>query len=666
MGFAAPWFIAGLGLLALPLYLHLLKRHNATRQPFSSLMFFERSTDTSVRRRRLTHLLLLAARLALLALMAFAFSRPFLTAPAQAGGGDRLLLLVLDESASMGAGSRMEKARNEALTVLGQQPGSREVQVAAFASRFRLLGDPVRDAAQARAHLLSLRPTAGQSSYGEVANGLRTLARARQRPLEVHLFTDAQRTSMPPAFSALRLEPGTTLRLHDVAGTDDPNWFVEDVRAPGRLLNPARFRMEVMVAGANTPEAAKTVRLLANGKEIGRREVRIPAGGRATAAFEGLDVPYGFARCEALLDSGDILSSDDRFLFAVERSDPRPVLFVGGARGERSLLFLRNALEAAAPGAWRIEPGGADTLRTLGASSRYALVVLADSGPLGEAAEQRLRTAVEAGLPVLIVAGPAAAAAGSVPLTRDPVRSSLYMARGTSRFLTASSFDLSHPALEDAGRWEGVRFFQAAEAQPPAARVLVQLGDGLSLLYELRLGSGAVLVFTSALDNLANDLPSHPAFVAFADNAFKYLAGGASGVARGIVEESADLRAGGPVAAAEVLDPDGKRALSLEQSVKAGSVLLDRPGFWEIRQPGGRNRMIAANQSRRESDLTRIPPESAELWQGTPSNRSAADSSQPQREERKDLWPWILAAALAAAAAELYLASRHMRLEATA
>ncbi len=51
MGLAAPWFLAGLGLLALPVYLHLLRRHNATRQAFSSLMFFERSTDTSVKRR---------------------------------------------------------------------------------------------------------------------------------------------------------------------------------------------------------------------------------------------------------------------------------------------------------------------------------------------------------------------------------------------------------------------------------------------------------------------------------------------------------------------------------------------------------------------------------------------------------------------------------------
>ena len=74
MGLLAPLFLTGLGLLALPLWLHLLKRHRSTPQKFSSLMFFERSTSASVKQRQLDYILLLLLRLALLALAIFAFS----------------------------------------------------------------------------------------------------------------------------------------------------------------------------------------------------------------------------------------------------------------------------------------------------------------------------------------------------------------------------------------------------------------------------------------------------------------------------------------------------------------------------------------------------------------------------------------------------------------
>ena len=41
MGLFAPWFLAALAGLALPLYLHLLKRQTRTPRQVSSLMFYE-------------------------------------------------------------------------------------------------------------------------------------------------------------------------------------------------------------------------------------------------------------------------------------------------------------------------------------------------------------------------------------------------------------------------------------------------------------------------------------------------------------------------------------------------------------------------------------------------------------------------------------------------
>ena len=66
MGLFAPWFLAGLAGVALPLYLHLLKKLKTTPKPVPSLMFFESRTVSSTHHRRLRYYLLLSLRLAFL------------------------------------------------------------------------------------------------------------------------------------------------------------------------------------------------------------------------------------------------------------------------------------------------------------------------------------------------------------------------------------------------------------------------------------------------------------------------------------------------------------------------------------------------------------------------------------------------------------------------
>src|SRR5271170_3775439 len=98
MGFLAPWFLAGAVALGVPVYLHLLRRHTTDPQPVSSLMFFEQRTQSSTRQRRLRYLLLLALRLAVLLFLVLAFTNPFVNRPAAPESGEKLLLLVVDNS----------------------------------------------------------------------------------------------------------------------------------------------------------------------------------------------------------------------------------------------------------------------------------------------------------------------------------------------------------------------------------------------------------------------------------------------------------------------------------------------------------------------------------------------------------------------------------------
>src|SRR6202035_5752115 len=118
MGLFAPWFLAGLAAVGLPVYLHLLRRHSTTPRPFGSLMFFEPRTQSSIKHRRLRYLALLSLRMALLVLLAVAFANPFITRPAARTPSGKLLLLVIDDSFSMREGTRMSDAKREALAVL--------------------------------------------------------------------------------------------------------------------------------------------------------------------------------------------------------------------------------------------------------------------------------------------------------------------------------------------------------------------------------------------------------------------------------------------------------------------------------------------------------------------------------------------------------------------
>ncbi len=80
MGFLAPWFLAALAAVGLPVYIHLLRRQTTTPRPVSSLMFFERGIQSSTRHRKLRYLLLFALRSLLVVLLALVFANPFCAA----------------------------------------------------------------------------------------------------------------------------------------------------------------------------------------------------------------------------------------------------------------------------------------------------------------------------------------------------------------------------------------------------------------------------------------------------------------------------------------------------------------------------------------------------------------------------------------------------------
>ena len=96
MSLLAPMFLAGLLAIGLPLWLHRLSSDNPNKQRFSSLMFLEPGEPRRVLAKKLQYLLLLALRIGVLALLAFAFAQPAIWRVPQPGdqSGARLHVIV--------------------------------------------------------------------------------------------------------------------------------------------------------------------------------------------------------------------------------------------------------------------------------------------------------------------------------------------------------------------------------------------------------------------------------------------------------------------------------------------------------------------------------------------------------------------------------------------
>jgi len=666
VGFLAPWFLAGAVAIGLPFYIHLLRQYRSTPHPFSSLMFFERRTQSSIKHRRLRYLLLLSLRVLLLLLIALAFANPFVSRVGGAAGGRKMLVIAVDNSFSMRFDDHLARAKQAALNAVSQlNPGERG-QVLAVGSRVHFLTQPVEEADQLKAAIQGIQPSDEQSSYGELARALRTISQSSHIPLEVHFASDLQKSSMPPAFADLRLASDTKLVFHSVADSRDPNWMVESVTAPAKIYDPKKVRVQAVIAGVNTAAAKRTVSLALDGKVLESKTVDVPANGRVSAEFLSLDSPHGFHKGEIRIEPGDSLHEDDRFDFAIERTDPHPVLFLHPAGQDSDELYYRSALESVSEAGFTLEPLAVEQAANQ-SFSKYAFVVLCDVGSMPAGLENSLRAYVAGGGSLLIALGPLSAALSHVPVSNETIQGSSYAALNGSRFETVASADAEHPTLRRANKLDGVKFYQVIKVDPGQSRVIARLTNQVPLLLEKQVGEGRVIVFTSTFDKIGNDLPLHASFVPFVEETARYLGGQQDRSTNLAVDSYVELRSAKERGAAiDVTEPDGTHPFSLKDATTTQNFQVTREGFYEIHRANGRQEMIAVHADRRESDLTPIPQETLVLWKNTGlgPDTPSGDGSAPDTQARPwSLWRYALLLVLITAIIESVLASRYLSVE---
>lgn len=664
MDLLSPWFLAGGLAVGLPLWLHLMRRANPERLPFSSLMFFQKRTETSVRERRLRYKMLLALRLALLLLLALAFAKPVWLRPPVAFATDlpRLHVIAVDTSLSMGYADRWLRAAGVAEQLVDALGEADRALVLANGPSVRVLTAATQDRRELRSALAGLEPTDARNNYGDAIEAVRNLVADEDSPVTVHLISDLQQSAMPERFQDLVLPDGAELEVHDIAGEERENWAIESVSGAKRIYGRDPARIEVTVASFAEREAEKTVTLRIDGRPAGSERVTVPAGSRATFSFEIGEAPRGFSRAEFELTPADGLPRDDLRRAALDNSDPEPVLFVSGDARQRDLLYFRTALDASESARFALEsatPAEAARLNPGG----YALVVLSDVPDIPSAFASRLQTWIRNGGAAFVALGPNSALAGRVSLTRHAVDQPLASESGGVPFQVAGEADIAHPVVSAAEGMRPVKFYLHARIRTaPGDHVALRLGNGDPLLVDHQIGKGRALLFASPLDNVWNDLPLTAVFVPFVAEAARYLGGVDSGRGEALLGDVLELgRWRGDRGSLQVASPSGEQVLSLAEAVNRDVLALDSLGFYEIL--GGRQtELVAVNPDPRESDLRQVDPDRVDLWKATGGEASAVTQgdSDPEDAPPWRIWKLALALLLGTVLLESLVGNRHL------
>jgi hypothetical protein len=660
MGFLSPWFLLGVAAIGLPVYIHLLRKHVTTPLPFSSLMFFERGTQSSTRHRRLRYFLLFALRTALLLLLVLAFANPFIHL-AGAGAEGTLQLVAVDNSFSMKAGNRFAGAKQGALKLLASRPRAQRAAVMALGGRLAVLTQPIQDEGALRSAVESIQPGDSRANLGELAHGVRALVETVHTPVELHLFSDMQKTGMPATFTDMELPPNVSVVLHPVGGATTPNWTVESINAPAQLADPKdpkTSHVQAVIAGYGTPAASRTVFLRVNDKTIATRRVDVPPDGRVQVEFHPLDVPYGLNRCAISIDSADGFPADDVSVFAVKRSDPERVLFVHQAGDSRSSVYFGAALAAATQASFILQSIASEKSTDVD-PAKYAFVVLSDTMALPSIFENALLRYVQSGGSVMIAAGTSAARHTRIPIFGGSTSDSHSFTH--DGYASVGQTDATHAVMNEAG-WADLKIYYVAGIDAGQARVIARLTDGTPLLMEKQIGEGHVLLLASGLDNLTNDLPVRPAFVPFVDKAARYLSGSDTATGGRLVDSFVPLRTQGSNSSVgvEIVGPDGRRALSLTAAAAAQSFQFVRAGFYRIHFANGKDALFAVNPDRRESNLEPIPADVLQLWGVHPPTAASTSGYVQAKNTARSFWWYVMLLVLVAAVAESIVASRYL------
>lgn len=617
MGFLSPLFLLGLGAIAVPVLLHLFRRETAPDVPFAAVRYLQPTRIERQERRRIQDWLLLLLRALALAILAFAFARPYVV---RALPEQPPVVIAVDTSYSMSGGDAMTRARAAASDALSAIGAGTPVALVAFDDRAHVLAEPTTDHGGLVGMLATLAPGFGSTRYAAAIEAARGIFDGR--PGRLVVVTDLQARGW--VNGAASLPDNVAIEVVRV-GTRVENLLVRDLTVLPSMAT-------AVVSNAGTPDASPRVRLLRDDVEIASRVVPLPGNSSTDVEFPGTWAPGTYV---VEVDDATGFAADNRriFLFG-DTPAVRVRMLLGDATDRASAFFLERAYAALGSGqAQRFEVTtavGAEGLQVTKADQSELAIWVSATG-VDRRQVSALETFVRDGGRLLVVCGPSLDPRVADVVTR-PFGMTLALpseARPTTPGGLLAD-DPRHPLFASLGEARVVlgraQVARACALDVTApATVVARFADGRPALAEAQVGSGRLVVLATDLARQWNDLPVLPAFLPFVGETTAHMV--------------------------------GRRDLRHWTVADVRAAAYQRPGVWPL---GPGQRLVAVNVDLSESDQARITDEEfldAIARPAGDTDRVAAGHAA-QTEQGQGLWRYGLMLLAATLVVESILARR--------
>ena len=676
MSFIAPLFFVALAALAIPVLIHLIQREKKQVIRFPSLMFVQRVPFKSIQRRKVHNWLLLFVRLAALALIVLAFARPFFAGQDLGGGagsGAREVVILLDQSYSIGYADRWERAQaaaSEAIDGLGQADRG-SVVLFSSGAEIALRSAAAGERERLQAAVAVAAPTAGATRFApalKVAGGI--LADSALPRREVILISDFQRGGWRGEEGTSLPDGSTVTPVLIAGGAEAPNVGVTAVSlARSTFSNQERVAVSAVVVNRGTEAlVGGQLALEIDGRSIQTEDFDVEAGSSESVTFAPVTIAGRFMR-GSVRATPDALDADNAFNFVVSPAEPVRVVVVDRGGTGSAALYLTRALAIGETPRFETTVRQPDGLSD--EDLRQASVVVLNDVAVPAALGRRLARFVEAGGGLLVALGPRAAWPQGVDILPAALEQRVDRTRGEAARIGALEY--GHTVFEPfraprSGDFSAARIYGYRAVEPEAsAQVLARFDAGAPALLERQVGAGRVLLWTSTLDLSWSDMPLKPVFLPFVHRAARHLSGYSEPLPWSMVGQVLDASFGEatlPMGSAVVVTPSG-RQVSLDEE---GSDVLEltEGGFYELRAGTSESvaAVVASNVDSGESDLTAMDPKEivAAATSGTGTDARSNSAGLPPlpeaQEQAQRLWWYLLCLGIALLGADTLISNR--------
>ncbi len=655
MSLLLPLYLAGLLGLAVPLILHRFSEHNPPEQPFPASRFLVPAKPPVSRKKRLRYRILFALRALLLIALCLLFAQPWLNRPGPAGDGERIHLVVLDQSFSMRLGNRWSTALSQVKDVLAQISVDDVSQLFTLDDRLIARTGLDTNSTTILDAIRTLEPGYTRADYGQLMQRLNTIAAEFDKPVSVTLITDAQRSSLPAKIKTLLAHRVSQFTIKNVSEIDDVNYFLS---ANARTVDGVHVRLAVTVGASssadNTTFDIKELVVAQDGRVLARESVSLKKGETETVFFDNVSLTSSPDNdLNVSFVSHDKLPDDDSVNVIVRGTDPVNVALaaIGVPLPVNSPVFVATALETDGLARVKYAPSGKSALPT----NAQHVVLFAQISNTAEVPQEAIRF-VENGGNALVVHTP------QLPVTNGTA---------ANKPSLIGRVEEAHPLTLGEINWYPIELYDLFQVSPQRNdRVLLETVSHRPLLIERAMDGGRLLLLTDPLDGIVSDFPLQPAFIELLHNIVRFFDANSAIPEQLLAGQSLSLPA-----QVQVLSPAGNALLKLDETSSAQDRRLDKPGLYTIIGAFG-DQQVAVALDNKESNITGMTVDEIQGWEkkhnkpensykdtntagSTPDNGNGSDSAN-NRIHRLLLWHYLLPIAIILLFMETLFANRHL------